>query len=131
MHGLEPEQLVNATWALAVMCQSERRLFAMLAGAAERHRGALTAQKIVGVAWALASIGLLDAPLCVALFGVGQPHHGMTSEPTLVLCDRVSLLNVMEPSCTLVDYQMLMQCLSAAGQIVAGFAVLSKLEAWW
>lgn len=103
------QDLANVAWASTAVDRSDVSLFTVLVRTAERWTGELNTQDLTNMAWAFATVG----------------------QPLTTLLDQISVLDGMEAlgsKSQVVSYQMLVQCVSSTGQIVAGLALLTEAE---
>ena len=103
-------QLANTAWAFATAGHSDDILFAASVRAAERRSADFNEQSLANMAWAFATVGE-PAP---ALLMPNKVLYAIESEYAHppVMC-----------------YQMVIECLARTGQVVAGFALLARVEA--
>ena len=76
MQRNKKQDIAGTAWAFATVKHRDERLFAGLAGAAERRFISFTVQNLANTAWAFATIGNSDAPLFSALARASEQRVG-------------------------------------------------------
>ena len=110
MGEFNEQNLANIAWAYATVGHSDEKLFAALASAAERRASEFNMRGLANTSWVFAKV----------------------CEPAPTLLEPIAVLHAIESKGTKYQamcYQLLMECLAATGQIVAGFALLARVEA--
>eukprot|EP00747_Dinoflagellata_sp_TGD_P196517 gnl/TRDRNA2_/TRDRNA2_66709_c0_seq1.p1 gnl/TRDRNA2_/TRDRNA2_66709_c0~~gnl/TRDRNA2_/TRDRNA2_66709_c0_seq1.p1 ORF type:complete len:194 (+),score=36.21 gnl/TRDRNA2_/TRDRNA2_66709_c0_seq1:3-584(+) len=112
MGEFKSQNLADTAHAFATASQGDAAIFSAVATAVVLRVRDFNVQGLVNSAWAFVT--------------VGEP------EPSLVLSEASSLLDAIDCEDTkprTKKYQEVLGCLAAAGQLVAGFTLLSRMEA--
>ena len=67
MSEFNAQDIANMAWAFAKLGQSDEKLFAALARAAQLRMNGFTVQELVNTAWAFATLGQSDEKLFAAV----------------------------------------------------------------
>eukprot|EP00747_Dinoflagellata_sp_TGD_P108871 gnl/TRDRNA2_/TRDRNA2_170548_c2_seq5.p1 gnl/TRDRNA2_/TRDRNA2_170548_c2~~gnl/TRDRNA2_/TRDRNA2_170548_c2_seq5.p1 ORF type:complete len:226 (+),score=43.95 gnl/TRDRNA2_/TRDRNA2_170548_c2_seq5:122-799(+) len=139
------KDIANAAWAFAAASQLDQ--FAELARAAERCIVDFNSEEIVNMSWAFATSNELDTELFAMLGRRAEQHMSNFGDKCLAnvalaftfaalpapsILEPMSMLDAVGSQTTMPQmmyYQIVMQCLASKGQIVAGFALLERMEA--